>query len=187
MSDSPFRIIGISGSLRKGSMNTGLLRAAQEVAPGGVHIEIADISRLPLYNEDDNVDGGPEPVRVFKSLLRTADAILLATPEYNYSVTGVLKNAIDWASRPVADSPLRFLPIALMGAGGQFGTVRAQLTWRQVFVFTESYVMGKPELMISRAEQFFDAQGNLTDQALRERVRLVVESLVAWAHRVTSA
>ncbi len=187
MSDTPFRIVGISGSLRRGSTNTGLLRAAQEVAPPGVSIEIADISRLPLYNEDDNIDGGPEPVRAFKNHLRTADALLLATPEYNYSVTGVLKNAIDWVSRPVADSPLRYMPIALMGAGGQFGTVRAQLNWRQIFVFTESYVMGKPELMVLRNELYFDAQGNLTDQALRERVKLIVESLVAWAHRVKSA
>ncbi|MEO7003488.1 MAG: NADPH-dependent FMN reductase [Ktedonobacterales bacterium] len=180
----PFHIVGISGSLRTASYNTGLLRAAQEVTPTGVTVEIADISRLPLYNEDLNVEGGPQPVRDFKAQLRTADALLFAVAEYNYSLSGVLKNAIDWASRPLAGNPLRFKPAAMMGVGGQFGTVRAQLTLRQIFVFTETYALLKPELMVMRGEEHFDAQGNLTDQVIRERLRVVLDALVVWAQQV---
>lgn len=180
----PFHIVGISGSLRTASYNTGLLRAAQAVAPVGVTIEIADISRLPLYNEDLNMEGGPQPVRDFKAQLRAADALLFAVAEYNYSLSGVLKNAIDWASRPLAGNPLRFKPAAMMGVGGQFGTVRAQLTLRQVFVFTETYALLKPELMVARGEDHFDAQGNLTDEVIRQRIRVLIEALAVWAQQV---
>lgn len=184
MSDTTFRILGLPGSLRQGSFNTGLLRAARELVPPGVEVEIADIAEVPLYNEDLNREGGPEAVRRLKERVHAADALLFATPEYNYSMTGVQKNLIDWLSRPVATSPLRHKPIALMGAGARFGTVRAQLALRQVFVFTESYVMLKPELMIPRADQFFDAHGRLHDEEERRRVAAFVEALVAWAHQV---
>lgn len=185
MSDTTLRILGIPGSLRKGSFNTGLLLAAQEMAPAGVAVEVADIADIPLYNDDSNKDGGPASVHRLKERARTADALLFAVPEYNYSMTGVQKNLIDWLSRPVECSPLRHKPVALMGAGAMFGTVRAQLALRQVFLFTESYAMLKPELMIPRAWEHFDAEGRLTDEALRQRVRALVEALVVWTHQVS--
>ena len=183
MSDTTFRILGIGGSLRKGSHNHGLLVAAQELAPAGVEVEIADIARIPLYNDELNVDGGPEPVREFKRRIREADALLFAVPEYNYSMTGVQKNLIDWASRPMDSSPLRRKPVALMGVGGAFGTVRAQLALRQV-LFMHSHVMSAPELLIARAGEHFDASGRLTDEMSRQRVRAQVEALVAWANQI---
>lgn len=184
--ETKFRILGLPGSLRAGSFNTGLLRAARELAPAGVRIDIADITGIPLYNDDLNTDGGPDVVRELKERARAADALLFATPEYNYSMTGVQKNLIDWLSRPVATSPLRHKPVAMMGVGARFGTVRAQLALRQVFVFTESYALVKPELMIPMAQQHFDADGRLTDEEQRRRVEALVEALVAWARQVAS-
>lgn len=181
----PFRILGIAGSLRRASYNKGLLRAAQEVAPPGVEVEIFDLAPIPLYNADVEAAGDPEPVRLFKERIRAADALLIATPEYNYAIPGVLKNALDWAGRPPADSPLRQKPVALIGAStGMFGTVRAQLALRQVFVYTESYVLPRPELLVANARDRFDADGNLRDPEVRERLRAVVTALVAWAHRL---
>lgn len=111
--------------------------------------------------------------------------MLIATPEYNYSIPGVLKNTIDWASRPPTESVLFHKPIAMMGASpGRFGTVRAQLALRQVFVFTESFAMLKPELMVSGAANLFDSEGNLQDEQTRNRIRSLIEALVNWAHRV---
>ncbi|HEU5344111.1 MAG TPA: NADPH-dependent FMN reductase [Ktedonobacterales bacterium] len=185
MSDARFHILGLTGSLRRGSFNTGLLRVAQELAPDGVEIEIADISAIPLYNEDLNREGGPAPVQALKQRAREADALLFATPEYNYSMTGVQKNLIDWLSRPLETTPLRHKPVAMMGAGGMFGTVRSQLALRQVFLFTESYAMINPQLMIMRSSEYFDAEGRLLDEALRQRVRMIVEGLVAWTQQIS--
>jgi chromate reductase len=180
-----FRILGFAGSLRRYSYNRGLLRAAQEVAPAGVEIAIYDIAAIPLYNGDVEAQGDPDPVGDFKARIRAADALLIATPEYNYSVPGVLKNAIDWVSRPPANSVLVHKPIALMGAtGGNFGTVRAQLALRQSLVFTRSYVLVAPEVLVFRAADRFDAQGNLTDEETRRFVRSLVEALVDWARRL---
>lgn len=183
--DQPFRILGICGSLRRASYNHGLLRAAQALAPEGVTVEIATLHDIPLYNADVDAAGAPTAVQAFKARIRAADALLIATPEYNYSIPGVLKNAIDWASRPPAETPLRHKPIALIGASsGQFGTVRAQLALRQVFVFTESYVMPKPELLVPAAAGKFDTDGNLLDEEVRERLRGVLGELVLWARRL---
>jgi chromate reductase len=185
MEHVPFRILGIAGSLRRASYNRGLLRAAQEATPVGVSIEIFDLDDIPLYNDDVLAAGAPGPVQAFKEAIAGADALLIATPEYNYSVPGVLKNAIDWASRPPATSPLRHKPVALMGAStGGFGTVRGQLALRQVFIFTDSYVMLKPELMISSARDKFDADGNLTDDATRAKLAPHIAALIAWARQV---
>ncbi|HEY8326608.1 MAG: NADPH-dependent FMN reductase [Ktedonobacterales bacterium] len=184
MSEANMRILGLPGSLRRGSHNAGLLRVARELAPDGVEVEIADITGIPLYNEDLNHDGGPEPVQALKQRARLADALLFAVPEYNYSMTGVQKNLIDWLSRPLDTTPLRHKPVAMMGAGGRFGTVRAQLALRQVFVFTQSYAMISPELMIMRSPEHFDAEGHLMDEALRQRVRMIVEGLVAWTRQL---
>lgn len=188
VSKATFRILGFAGSLRGHSFNKGLIRAAQEVAPGGVDVEVFDLSEIPLYNADVEARGDPESVSLFKECIREASALLIATPEYNYSIPGVLKNALDWASRPPTDSVLRFKPIALMGASsGRFGTVRAQLALRQVFVFTESFVMIKPELMVSGAGELFDQQGNLRDASTRDRIRALIEALVDWTYRLRTA
>jgi chromate reductase, NAD(P)H dehydrogenase (quinone) len=184
--DRPFRILGIAGSLRRASVNKGLLRAAQEVAPQGVEIEMYDLADIPFYNGDVEAAGIPQPVLDFVDAIRRADAVLIASPEYNYSYTAVLKNAIDWASRPSVKNAWKHKPIALMGAsGGQFGTVRSQLHLRQVFASViEAFVMLKPELMVNNASQKFDSDGNLTDDDTRERVEALVKALVAWAQRV---
>src|ERR687885_868166 len=150
------RVLGISGSLRRGSYNTAALRTAQELAPEGMTIEAADISEIPPYNDDVRQEQGyPPPVETLRAQIAAADALLIVTPEYNYSVPGVLKNAIDWASRPPPESPLRHKPVGMMGAGGMFGTVRAQLALRQVFIFTRCYVLPEPELHVANAVQKF--------------------------------
>lgn len=183
-----FHILGFAGSLRKGSFNRGLLRAAQEVAPAGVQIESYDLAPIPLYNGDVEAQGDPDVVRDFKAHIRGADALLIATPEYNYSIPGVLKNAIDWASRPPASTVLLHKPIALMGAtGGNFGTVRAQLALRQSLVFVKAYVLVAPEVLVFRARDRFDAEGNLTDEETRQFVRSLVEALVDWGRRLQAA
>lgn len=173
-------ILGISGSLRKGSFNTAALRAAQDLAPEGVSIEIADISGLPLYSDDVRLAGYPAAAEQFRSQIRAADALLFATPEYNYSVSGVLKNAIDWASRP-PDQPLAGKPAAIMSAsGGLFGGARAQYHLRQIAVFVDLKVMNKPEVMIATAQERFDADGKLTHEPTREMIRKLIVSLVEW-------
>jgi chromate reductase, NAD(P)H dehydrogenase (quinone) len=177
-------ILGLAGSLRRASYNRGLLRAAAEAAPANVRLEAADLAPIPLYNADVEADGDPAPVAALKDAVARSDALLVATPENNYSIPGVLKNAIDWVSRPPR-SVLRHKPIALMGATpGGFGTVRAQLALRQVFVFTDSYVLPKPELWVSRARERFDEDGNLTDDALRDDLRALIDALVDFAGRL---
>lgn len=180
------RILGIPGSLRASSLNKGLLRAAQGMAPIGAEVEIADLDDIPLYNGDVEAAGVPEPVKRLAEQIRAADAILIACPEYNYSIPGVLKNAIDWTSRPSVKNPWRQKPVGLIGAsGGQFGTVRAQLHLRQVLgSMIEAYVMVKPEFHVNNASQKFDAEGNLTDDDARERLEAFLETLVAWTDRV---
>ncbi len=181
----PFRILGIAGSLRRTSYNRGLLRAAREDAPDGVDIDECDLLPIPLYNGDVEAQGDPPPVRELKEHIRAADALLIATPEYNYSIPGVLKNAIDWASRPYGDSAWSEKPAAIMGASaGTIGTARAQYHLRQVMVFLNMFPVNQPEVMIGNASERFDADGNLTDEATRERVRRLLQSLVDWTRRI---
>jgi len=181
----PLTVLAIAGSLRRGSFNRGLVRAAVELAPAGVAVEPFDLAPLPLYDEDVQQRGDPDAVRRLKERIAAADALLVATPEYNYSIPGVLKNAVDWASRPAATSPLKGKPVAIVGASsGGFGTVRAQLALRQVFVFTESHCLLKPELTVSRAREKFDADGNLTDAPTRDGLRAVLAALAAWTRRL---
>lgn len=178
---SQVRIAGISGSLRRGSYNTMLLRAAGELLPEGAALEILDIGGLPLYNEDTRLAGPPDAVREFRDRLHRNDAILFAVPEYNYSFSGVLKNAIDWASRPSEDSPLRRKPVAMMGASqGAFGTVRAQLHLRQVCVFCNMLPVDRPELMVREPRTKFSGEGALTDGDTRNLLRQLVAELVRW-------
>ena len=180
--NEPLQVLGIAGSLRKGSYNRGLLRAAVELAPESLQIETyEDLGLIPPYNADVEAEGDPAPVRQLKERIRAADALLIASPEYNYGIPGVLKNAIDWASRPPQSSPLRHKPIAIMGAStGNFGTARAQLALRQTFIFTKSLVLPEPEVYVFRAAERFDDAANLRDQSTRDHVQRLVEALARW-------
>ena len=180
MINSPLRVLGIAGSLRKASFNRAALRAAQKLAPEGMTIETFDLEGIPAFNQDEEAR---PPVRVvqFKEKIRAADAILIVTPEYNYSIPGVLKNAIDWASRPYGDSAWNGKPVAVMGASvGAMGTSRAQYHLRQVFVFLNMYAINQPELMITNASQKFDEQGNLKDDQTAAVISKLLVALAAW-------
>lgn len=183
MNDS-VKILGIAGSLRKGSYNRAALRAAQKLVPNNARLEIFELDGIPPFNQDLEMQP-PQAVSELKSKVRSADAILFVTPEYNYSVSGVLKNAIDWGSRPYGDSAWEGKPAAIMGASmGMMGTVRAQYHLRQMFVFLNMYALNRPEVMIPRAADKFDAQGNLIDNDTRERIRELLSALVVWAIRL---
>jgi chromate reductase len=184
--DSTLKILGIAGSLRKASYNKGALRAAQQLVPSGATIEIYDLEGIPLFNAD-NENPLPPKVADFKAKIRAADAILFVTPEYNGSVPGVLKNAIDWASRPYGDNAWADKPVAIMGATpGMLGTVRAQYHLRQSFVFLNMHPLNRPEVMIANADDRFDENGNLTDEKTREHVRKLLVALVEWTLRLQS-
>lgn len=156
------KVLGISGSLRKGSYNTMALRAAQKLAPSGMEITIADISDIPMFNDDVRHVGYPESVTRLKDQVRAADAVLFATPEYNFSIPGVLKNALDWMARP-PDLPFDGKPVAIMGAApGPLGTARAQYHLRQVFVFMNTFTINKPEVFINHCATKFTEQGEFT-------------------------
>jgi chromate reductase, NAD(P)H dehydrogenase (quinone) len=176
-------VLGIAGSLRKTSYNRGALRAALELLPEGVELETYDLADLPMYNDDTQGEDAPEAVKRFKAKVAEADALLLATPEYNWSVPALLKNAIDWASRQ--PNVLEGKPIALMGASvGNFGTVRVQMHWRQIFAYTGSFVLVKPDVFIFRAQERFDAEGNLTDESTRQQISALLEALHLWVRRL---
>lgn len=178
------RVLGIAGSLRKGSFNRAALRAAKELAPEGVEVEIFEIDAIPPYNQDEEKNP-PEKVVELKRKVRAADAILLVTPEYNYSVPGVLKNAIDWASRPYGDSAWDGKPVAVMGASvGLFGSARAQYHLRQMFVFLNMHPINQPEVMIGNASERFDDQLQLKDDKSRELIRKLLANLRDWTRRL---
>ena len=185
MERKPFRILAIAGSLRQGSYNQGLLRAAQEVAPDWVEVRFFDIGQLPFFNEDVEAAGDPEPVRSFKDAIAASDAVLIATPEYNGVVPGVLVNAIDWASRPSGRSVLRTKPVAVMGAVlGPSGSANAQATLRGVLSRVGAIVVPDPQVLVPRASRFFDEQVNLRDEETREEIRLLVEAVADWCRRI---
>lgn len=174
-------VLAFSGSLREGSYNRALLRAAVELAPGGMTIEIFDISAVPLYNADVETAGVPEPVAAFKRAIGAADGLLIATPEYNHGVPGITKNAIDWASRPPRESPLDRKPVGIVGTSpGMTGTARGQSQLRQAFGFTNSYCMPQPEVLVARAREKFDLEGRLTDQPTREHLAKYLTALADW-------
>jgi chromate reductase len=178
-------ILGFAGSLRRASYNRGLVRAAADVAPPGIVVQIVDLSDIPLYNQDVEDAGEPESVKSFKGAISMADALLVATPEYNHGTSGVLKNALDWASRPKVTSPLKDKPVAVMGASpGRGSTARAQAQLREAFVFTGACVMPQPELLVSAAGSHFDDYGNVTDPELRERLAELVAALRDWSSRI---
>lgn len=184
--DRPLIVCGIAGSLRKDSYNRALLRAAQELAPEGMEIRIFDrMAEIPLFNEDVEAQGDPEPVQALKRAIGEADALLIATPEYNHGVPGVLKNAIDWASRPPRKAVLGGKPTAVLGASpGITGSARAQTQLRQAFVFTDTPTLPQPEILVYRAHEKFDANGRLTDEKTRVFVGKLLVTLADWARRL---
>lgn len=166
----------MSGSLRQGSFNTMALRAARDLAPDGIDIEIADIRGIPLYDEDLRSAGEPGAVTELKARIRAADAVLLVTPEYNFSIPGVFKNALDWLSRP-PEQPFDGKAVAIMGASpGPVGTARVQYDLRKVLLFMNAFVVAKPEVFIGLAPTKFDAEGQLIDETAR---KLIVDLLSA--------
>lgn len=178
------KILAISGGLRAASTNTALLRAAQQLAPEGVEIEIYDgIRDLPYFDEDLEGDV-PAAVVELRERIRDADGVLIASPEYNYSIPGALKNLLDWASRPYGQSFLTDKPVAIMGASGsQFGTVRAQNHLRDVFHWLDSQVVTKPEVHVGANYTRFDEQGNLTDETSRGLIAGLIAALVVQVHK----
>ncbi len=177
-------ILGISGSLRKDSFNTAALRACQQRLPEGVRMSLFDLAPVPLYNEDVRAQGFPAPVQALRDAIAHADALILSSPEYNYSVSGVMKNAIDWVSRP-PEQPFDGKPIALIGATpGGFGTARSQYHLRQMFIYLNGLLLNRPEVMISAAHTKFDAQGQLIDTATSDQLHQLLQALVAWQRRL---
>lgn len=185
--DNIVKILGFAGSLRKGSYNRALLRAAVELVPKDAELQTFDLAGFPLFNQD--LENEPtEKVKEFKTKIRASDAVLIVTPEYNYSIPGVLKNAIDCASRPYGDNAFEHKPVAIMGASiGMAGTARAQYHLRQCFVFLTCFALNQPEVMVPFAQDKFDKDGKLTDEKTREKIRELLENLVAWTRRLKSS
>jgi chromate reductase len=178
------RVLGFAGSLRLGSLNRALLRAAVELAPDDMRIEVFDLADIPLYNEDVEAKGEPPAVATFKSALRAADGMLIACPEYNHGVPGVLKNAIDWASRPPQSTPLAGKATAVIGASpGLAGSAQGQSQLRQAFIFTDTPAMQQPEVLVSRAHTKFDPAGRLTDEPTRKFLAMHLLKFREWIER----
>lgn len=180
---TPLNILGISGSLRQASVNMGLLRAAARRLPPGARLTLRDLGDIPLYDGDVEARGVPASVVALKAAIREADAVLIATPEYNYSFPGVLKNALDWVSRPRAENPFAGKPVAVAGAGGKHGTSRAQYQLRQVLTALEALTMPMPELMVMRAWEKFDQAGELSDVETAKELEAFLRAFAAWSER----
>jgi chromate reductase len=182
------KILGIAGSLREGSYNRGLLRAARELLPQDVDFVEFDIRSLPFYDGDVEAAGDPEPVVALKDAIREADALLIATPEYNRGVPGGLKNAVDWASRPPLGSPLAGKPVALMGAStGRGGTALAQQQLREALEFPRAVVLDEPQVFVPEAYMHFDERGELADDSIRAEIAELLDTLAHVAGGVTLA
>ena len=182
--NKPITILGIAGSLRRQSYNRSALRAAQQLVPEGATLEIFELDGIPGFNQDEE-QNPPAKVVQLKERVRAANAILFVTPEYNYSVPGVLKNAIDWASRPYGDNAWDGKPAAIMGASiGNIATARAQYHLRQIFVFLNVLALNRPEVMIGNAAERFDTNGNLTDETTKDYIRRLLQALVDWTQRI---
>ena len=178
------RVLAISGSLRAGSLNTALLRAAQELAPEGLEIAIFDLNELPLYNADVEAAGDPPAVALLKAAIRSADGLLIATPEYNHGPSGVLKNAVDWASRDRGYWSIAGKPATIIGAGGFSGTARAQQQLETVLTETGALVMVKPGVLVPLASEKFDRDGRLVDQQTRAVLRDHLDKFADWIARL---
>lgn len=183
--ENTLKVLGFAGSLRSGSYNKALLRAAADLLPEDLELEIFDIDGIPGFNQDIEADM-PIKVKDFKSKIREADTILIATPEYNYSVPGVLKNAIDWASRPYGDNAFDGKPVAIMSASiGMLGGARAQYHLRQMFVFLNMYPINGPEVMVTFAQDKFDADGKLVDENTRKFMSQLLQNLANWSRQLS--
>jgi chromate reductase len=182
-----FKIIGLAGSLRRASIHRGLVRAARELAPEGIAIEPYErLDEIPFFNQDVEAEGDPAPVRAFKEKIREADAVLIATPEYDYAIPGVLTNALDWALR--SPSPLRHKPVGIVGASpGNTGTARGQMVLRQILLHAPAYVMPEPQMLIPNSRERFDENGNLTDEQTQERMRRFLVALIEWTKRTSGS
>jgi chromate reductase len=181
---SKLSILGFAGSLRQGSYNKAILKVAQEVVPSEAKLDVFDLAGIPPFNQD--LENQPaEKVKEFKAAIRAADALLIATPEYNYSMPGVLKNALDNASRPYGDNALDGKPVAIMGASiGMLGTARAQYHLRQSCVFLNMHPLNSPEVMVPFAQEKIDDEGHLTDSKTKEKIEELVAALIIWARRL---
>jgi chromate reductase len=183
---TPVTILGFAGSLRRASFNRALLRAAAEAAPATMQIRIFDLAPVPLYNADIEAEGDPDGVKAFKAAIAAAEGVLMVTPEYNHGVPAVMKNAVDWASRPPKGAVLDRKPVGIIGASpGVTGSARGQSQLRQAFEFTNSYAMPQPELLVFRAHEKFDAEGRLVDDATRERLAAWLVAFEAWVRRLS--
>ncbi|MCH9038436.1 MAG: NAD(P)H-dependent oxidoreductase [Chloroflexi bacterium] len=183
--DTHLRVLGISGSLRKSSFNSGLLRAAQELAPERMEITIFDIKTLPFYDGDVEAQGDPGSVAALKSAVRDSDGVLFATPEYNWGTSGALKNAIDWASRDQGQGSLMGKPATIIGAGGRAGTARAQMQLLETLGETGSVVMVKPGVMVQAFSPMrFDADGSLIDEDTKDLLRRHLDEFAKWITRL---
>ena len=180
--------LGVAGSLRRASVNRGLIRAAIELAPIGTKVVPFELTDIPMFNADLEAEGDPRAVADLKHAIGTADGLLIATPEYNHCVPGVLKNAIDWASRPARRSVLTNKPVAIMGASsGRGGTARAQAHLRDGLTYTNGMVLPLPEVLVDLAGDKFDSDGNLTDPSTRQEVRDLLVALAAWTRRLRAS
>jgi len=177
MTDGPLHVLAVSGSLRRDSYNTALLRAAAAIAPGSMKIDIYPIGDLPIFDADLEAAGNPEPVTRFRAAVAEADAMLLATPEYNWSTSAALKNAIDWASRGSSESPLEFKPMAILGAGGRFGTLRAQLHLREILSHNQVRLVGSPQVQVSMPSDKFDSEGRLAHERTIDQLTRLLAAL----------
>jgi chromate reductase len=182
--DKPITILGFAGSLRKDSYNKALLRAAMKLIPKSTKLEIFNLEGIPPFNQDLE-NRMPEKVKGFKAKIKAANAILIATPEHNYSIPGVLKNAIDWASRPPEDNSFEGKPVAIMSASpGTLGGARAQYHLRQVLVSLNMHAINRPEVIVASADEKIDEKGNLADEKTRKKIRQLLENLVDWTKKL---
>ncbi|HUH13876.1 MAG TPA: NAD(P)H-dependent oxidoreductase [Longimicrobiales bacterium] len=186
--EADLHVLGIAGSLRRGSLNRRLLQAAVELAPEGMEVEPFELASVPLYNADlDTDEERPVAVRRLKEAVAEADGVLIATPEYNHGVPGVLQNAIDWVSRPAGRSPLKGKPVAIMGASqGAVGTARAQQKLTLVLLSTFAYIMPHPGILVANAGDRFDEEGRLTHEPTRKLLGSFLEQLAEWTARMGS-
>lgn len=188
MHSDTITVLGIAGSLRRGSYNRALLRSAQSLTPDDMRLHLFDLHDVPFYDADVEKRGDPEAVTTLKERIREADAVVIATPEYQHSLPGVLKNALDWASRPPQDPPLKRKPVAMMGATpGRYGTARAQAELRKVLAYNDAVLVNRPEVLVANAGKTFDDAGELVDDTARELVRELLEALGWWVRLMREA
>ena len=182
--NSRVKVLGFAGSLRKDSYNKMLLNAAMDLKPDNIELETFDLEGIPLFNQDQE-EQPPKRVKEFKEKIKAADALLIVTPEYNYSVPGVLKNAIDWASRPYGDNVFDEKPVAVMSASeGMLGGARAQYHLRQTLISLNMHPLNRPEVIVSQIDEKIDVNGKVVDEKTRKKIGKVLEALVAWTERV---